>query len=97
MGYGVLAFMTLEIAQGQEASAIEVLGTIPEVLEVHKVTGPGDLLCRVVAREQRAPPRRHRAGAGGARCGPHHHHARPHSPRRAMTPTAAAAAALPTS
>jgi DNA-binding Lrp family transcriptional regulator len=23
---------------------------IPEVLEVHKTTGPGDLLCRVVAR-----------------------------------------------
>ena len=39
-GYGVLAFSTFEIAQGAEA----------EVLEVHKITGPGDLLCRIVAR-----------------------------------------------
>lgn len=50
LGYGVLAFMTLEIAQGREASAIDVLSAIPEVLEVHKITGPGDLFCRVVAR-----------------------------------------------
>ena len=50
LGYQVLAFMTLEIAQGQESSAIRVLAAIPEVLEVHKITGPGDLMCRVVAR-----------------------------------------------
>jgi len=50
MGYHVLGFMTLEIAQGQEAAAIEVLTAIPEVLEIHKITGPGDLMCRVVAR-----------------------------------------------
>jgi len=50
MGFGVLAFTTLEIAQGAEAGVIEGLSRIPEVLEVHKVTGPGDLLCRVVAR-----------------------------------------------
>ena len=50
LGYQVLAFMTLEIAQGQESSAIAVLTAIPEVLEVHKITGPGDLMCRVVAR-----------------------------------------------
>jgi DNA-binding Lrp family transcriptional regulator len=50
LGYQVLAFMTLEIAQGQESSAIQVLAAIPEVLEVHKITGPGDLMCRVVAR-----------------------------------------------
>ena len=50
MGFGVLAFATLEIAQGAEAGVIEGLSRIPEVLEVHKVTGPGDLLCRVVAR-----------------------------------------------
>jgi DNA-binding Lrp family transcriptional regulator len=40
----------LEIAQGQEAAVIDSLATIPEVLEVHKTTGPGDLLCRIVAR-----------------------------------------------
>ena len=50
MGYHVLAFVTLEIAQGQESSAIAVLAAIPEVLEIHKITGPGDLMCRVVAR-----------------------------------------------
>jgi DNA-binding Lrp family transcriptional regulator len=50
MGYDVLAFMALEIAQGQETAALDTLSQIPEVLEIHKITGPGDLLCRVVAR-----------------------------------------------
>jgi DNA-binding Lrp family transcriptional regulator len=50
LGYSVLAFTTLEIAQGGETAVIEGLRGIPEVLEVHKVTGPGDLLCRIVAR-----------------------------------------------
>jgi DNA-binding Lrp family transcriptional regulator len=50
MGYEVLAFMTLEIAQGQEVAALDELVAIPEVLEIHKTTGPGDLICRVVAR-----------------------------------------------
>ncbi|MCU1426598.1 MAG: AsnC family transcriptional regulator, partial [Actinomycetia bacterium] len=35
LGYGVLAFTTLEIAQGAEASVIDGLTHIPEVLEVH--------------------------------------------------------------
>jgi DNA-binding Lrp family transcriptional regulator len=50
MGYDVLAFVTLEIAQGQEHAALSKLTAIPEVLEIHKTTGPGDLICRVVAR-----------------------------------------------
>jgi DNA-binding Lrp family transcriptional regulator len=50
LGFTVLAFTTLEIAQGQEAVVIGALKRIPEVLEVHKTTGPGDLLCRIVAR-----------------------------------------------
>jgi DNA-binding Lrp family transcriptional regulator len=50
MGYNVLAFTTLEIAQGQERTVIDGLAKIPEVLETHKITGPGDLLCRIVAR-----------------------------------------------
>ncbi|MCU1400141.1 MAG: Lrp/AsnC family transcriptional regulator [Acidimicrobiales bacterium] len=50
LGYRVLAFTTLEIAQGQEANVIVGLADIPEVLETHKVTGPGDLLCRIVSR-----------------------------------------------
>jgi DNA-binding Lrp family transcriptional regulator len=50
LGFTVLAFTTLEIAQGQEAAVLAALQSIPEVLEVHKTTGPGDLLCRIVAR-----------------------------------------------
>lgn len=50
LGYGVLAFMSLEIAQGRETAALDALSAIPEVLEIHKITGPGDLFCRVVAR-----------------------------------------------
>jgi DNA-binding Lrp family transcriptional regulator len=49
-GFGVLAFTTLEIAQGAETAVLDRVGQIPEVLEVHKITGPGDLLCRIVAR-----------------------------------------------
>jgi DNA-binding Lrp family transcriptional regulator len=50
MGYDVLAFVSLEIAQGKLADVCEHLREIPEVLEIHSVTGPGDLHCRVVAR-----------------------------------------------
>src|SRR5947209_17827880 len=50
MGYGVLAFTTLEIAQGRLVDVVEHLRDIPEVLEAQATTGPGDLHCRVVAR-----------------------------------------------
>src|SRR3546814_7587008 len=50
MGYEVLAFVTLEIAQGRLGDVIEHRETIPEVLEAHATTGPGDLHCRIVAR-----------------------------------------------
>lgn len=49
LGYAVLAFVTLEIAQGRLADVTTHLASIPEVLEAHAVTGPGDLHCRVVA------------------------------------------------
>ena len=49
LGYEVLAFITLEITQGALEDVVEHLATIPEVLEIHTTTGPGDLLCRVVA------------------------------------------------
>lgn len=48
-GFGVLAFTTLEIAQGSDAQIVAGLDMIAEVLEVHAVTGPGDLHLRVVA------------------------------------------------
>jgi DNA-binding Lrp family transcriptional regulator len=51
LGYGVTAFVTLEIRQahGHEPVAVH-LAEIPEVLEAYTITGPADLLCRIVAR-----------------------------------------------
>jgi DNA-binding Lrp family transcriptional regulator len=50
LGYAVLAFTTLEIAQGRLHDVVEHLRVIPEVLEAHATSGTGDLHCRVVAR-----------------------------------------------
>lgn len=51
MGFPVLAFISLEIVQGRLEEAVATLARVPEVLEVHGVTGDRDLLCRVVARD----------------------------------------------
>ena len=50
LGFPVTAFVTLEIAQTGHDDIGVRLAEIPEVLEVHTITGNGDLLCRVVAR-----------------------------------------------
>ncbi len=51
LGYGVTAFVTLEIRQaGGHDPVADGLAVIPEVLEVHTITGTGDMLCRVVAK-----------------------------------------------
>jgi DNA-binding Lrp family transcriptional regulator len=51
LGHGVTAFVTLEIRQaGGHDPVAGRLAAIPEVLEVHTITGPGDMLCRLVAR-----------------------------------------------
>lgn len=51
LGYPITAFVTLEIRQGGGHDLVgDHLAQIPEVLEAHTVTGPGDLWCRVVAR-----------------------------------------------
>ncbi|MFZ0323428.1 MAG: Lrp/AsnC family transcriptional regulator [Actinomycetes bacterium] len=50
LGFAVAAFVTLEIRQGSHAQIETALSQIPEVLEVHTVTGPGDMLVRLVAR-----------------------------------------------
>src|SRR5712692_4964281 len=51
LGHGVTAFVTLEIRQaGGHDPVANGLMSIAEVLEVHTITGPGDMLCRVVAR-----------------------------------------------
>lgn len=52
MGYPVSAFCTLEIDQGAGSEpVVEHLAGIPEVLEVHTITGDGDLLLRMVSRD----------------------------------------------
>ncbi len=49
-GYPVRAFTTLSIAQGHHDRIVQQLRSIPQILEVHTVTGPGDLLVRIAAR-----------------------------------------------
>ncbi len=51
LGYGVSAFVSLEIAQGQGVTVDGHLAGISEVVEAYMTTGPSDLLCRVVARD----------------------------------------------
>jgi DNA-binding Lrp family transcriptional regulator len=52
IGYGVTAFVTLEIRQaGGHDPVAGRLALIAEILEAHTITGAGDVLCRVVARD----------------------------------------------
>src|SRR5215213_7681277 len=51
MGYGIQAFVLLELAQGRLAEATRVLEGVPEVVEADAISGPQDLLCRLVARD----------------------------------------------
>ena len=53
-GYGVQAFVTLEIAQGALEAVRDDLEAIPGVLEAHATTGSGDVLCRVAAASHEA-------------------------------------------
>lgn len=53
LGHEVLAFVTLDIAQGRLDDVISHLTDVPEVIEAHTMSGPGDLHCRVVARTNR--------------------------------------------
>lgn len=50
LGYGVMAFTTIEVVQGRIGDVITPLQAIPEVLEVHSIAGQGDLLLRLAAR-----------------------------------------------
>ncbi|MEZ0076900.1 Lrp/AsnC family transcriptional regulator [Planotetraspora sp. GP83] len=50
IGYPILAFASLQIAQGKLTEAVQTLAGIPEILEVYGTSGQADLLCRVVAR-----------------------------------------------
>jgi DNA-binding Lrp family transcriptional regulator len=52
LGFRVTGFVTLEIRQaGGHDPVAATLALIAEVLEAHTITGQGDMLCRVVARD----------------------------------------------
>jgi DNA-binding Lrp family transcriptional regulator len=53
-GFGVQAFVTLEIAQGAIDAVRRDLEALPGVLEAHAATGSGDVLVRVAARSHEA-------------------------------------------
>jgi DNA-binding Lrp family transcriptional regulator len=53
-GFGVQAFVTLEIAQGALEEVHRELEAIPGILEAHATTGSGDVLCRVAAASHEA-------------------------------------------
>lgn len=48
-GFGVRAFVTLEIAQGGLEQATADLTAVPGVVAAHAVTGAGDVMCTVAA------------------------------------------------
>jgi len=48
-GYPVLAFATLEIAQGRLDEVTAAMCAIPSVVEAYATTGPGDVMCRLAA------------------------------------------------
>jgi DNA-binding Lrp family transcriptional regulator len=50
-GHELLAFVQLDLTQGYIDSVVEDLAAIPEVIEAYTMTGDGDLLCRIVARD----------------------------------------------
>jgi len=51
LGQAVTAFVTVELVQsGGRDEVAERLANIAAILEAHTITGPGDMLCRVVAR-----------------------------------------------
>ncbi len=51
LGHPVLAFVRIEVTQGQLDGAGAELAAVPEVIEAFSITGGGDLLARVVARD----------------------------------------------
>jgi DNA-binding Lrp family transcriptional regulator len=51
LGYPISAFVLIELEQGQLPEAVAAMEAIPEVLEADGVSGPQDLICRVVAQD----------------------------------------------
>jgi DNA-binding Lrp family transcriptional regulator len=51
LGYSILAFVVIELSQGQYAQVLPRLRGMPEVLEAWATTGDGDIVARTVARD----------------------------------------------
>jgi DNA-binding Lrp family transcriptional regulator len=51
LGHPLVAFVTLEISQTQGERTLQEIAAVPEVCEVHAITGGADLFVRVVARD----------------------------------------------
>ncbi len=51
LGHPVLAFVHLEVTQGHLVEVGDALAAVPEIIEAFSTTGGGDLLTRVVARD----------------------------------------------
>src|SRR3954451_7233101 len=51
LGYAISAVILIELAQGELEAAVVVMESIPELLEADAISGPQDLICRVVARD----------------------------------------------
>jgi DNA-binding Lrp family transcriptional regulator len=51
VGYAVSAFVNLQISQGRSRSVGGALLAVPEVIEAWMTTGPSDLVCWMVARD----------------------------------------------
>ncbi|MHA7191771.1 Lrp/AsnC family transcriptional regulator [Arthrobacter sp. MDT2-16] len=49
LGYDVIAFVTIEVAHRELDGVIAGLRTLDQVLEVHEISGRGDVWCRVAA------------------------------------------------
>ncbi|GAA1376352.1 Lrp/AsnC family transcriptional regulator [Streptomyces beijiangensis] len=51
LGHPVLAFVHIEVTQGHLDEVGEALAAVPEIIEAFSITGAGDLLTRVAARD----------------------------------------------
>ncbi|MFE5598743.1 Lrp/AsnC family transcriptional regulator [Streptomyces coelicoflavus] len=47
LGHGVQVFTTFEVDQPARAAIAARLRAVPQILEAHIVTGPGDIWCRI--------------------------------------------------
>lgn len=51
MGFAVLAYVHLNLAQGMLDETSRRLAAIPEIMEANSITGEADMLCQLVARD----------------------------------------------